>query len=463
MFRSMRKYLLDCSANTAIIFALGALPLSLAVGAAVDYSRAVQVQQVYQSAADAAALAAVSRTKMSDDEVKKLVSDYLKANGALDIKGSTYDVVFSDKDGKVSVKVNGDVATSLMNLAGIPSMSVNGYSEVEIGSNAMEMVLVLDNTFSMSAENRINDLRDASQALIKEVFKNASGRTDVKMGIVPFAQYVNVGMGNRNKSWIDVPADYEEEREYSDTTVTGRTYEPCTTVTRTGTNDGVPVSWTENVCPIKDPGTEVTVMKKAKVKLEWRGCVGSRSDALDTRIDSLSTKHIGLLDDPWNWKPRAECPSPITELTSDDKKLSKEIDAMTTVGETYIPAGLQWGWNVIDPSQPFEFVPTKNKNKVRAILLMTDGKNSKEADYPWHNKGGRAAADKKSATLCENIKADGIRIYTVAFKVDEPDSLKMLTECASDAQSAFDADNKADLIAAFTDIAKSLAAIHIAK
>jgi Mg-chelatase subunit ChlD len=463
MFQSMRNYLFDRAGNTAIIFALGALPLSLAVGAAVDYSRATQVQSVYQSAADAAALAAVSRTKLSKSQIEKLIGDYLKANGALDHPDSTYVVDFNDGDGKVSVKVEGDIATSLMKLAGIPTMHVEGYSEVMIGGNALEMVLVLDNTYSMSAENRIDDLRDASRALINDVFKNANGRTDVKMGIVPFGQYVNVGIGNRNKSWIDVPADYEIEREWTETTYTGRKYGPCTTVTRTGTNDGVPVSWEEQDCPLLETGVEEKIQRKTKVNIEWNGCVGSRSDALDTKIGSLGTKHVGLLVDPWNWLPSARCPNPITEMTSDNKKLLKEIDSMTTVGETYIPSGLQWGWNTIDPSQPFEFVASKNKNKVRAILLMTDGQNTKEANYPWHDNNGGSAADNKAKELCNNIKADGIKIYTVAFKVTEASSLEMLSECASDPQSAFDAGNKADLVSAFTEIARSVAAIHIAK
>ena len=50
----------DRRGNTAIIFALAALPLVSAVGCVVDYSMASSIQTKLQAAADAATLASVS-------------------------------------------------------------------------------------------------------------------------------------------------------------------------------------------------------------------------------------------------------------------------------------------------------------------------------------------------------------------------------------------------------------------
>jgi Flp pilus assembly protein TadG len=53
-----RRFAADQGGAVAIMFAFALLPLMLAVGAGVDYSRVSQAQADLQSAADAAALAA---------------------------------------------------------------------------------------------------------------------------------------------------------------------------------------------------------------------------------------------------------------------------------------------------------------------------------------------------------------------------------------------------------------------
>ena len=58
--------------------------------------------------------------------------------------------------------------------------------------------------------------------------------------------------------------------------------------------------------------------------------------------------------------------------------------------------------------------------------------------------------------LCANIKMDGIRLFTVAFMVTDPGIKSILEQCASDGQSYFDAENNADLVAAFRDISSKL-------
>ncbi len=451
MSRLFGKFLRNISGNTAIIFALGSVPLCLAIGAGVDYSRAIQVKAVYQSAADTAALAAVSKTKLSKADIEKLVEDYLKANGALEGADSSYTVTYSDDEGKVSVRVEGQVATSLMTLAGIPTMGVSGYSEVLIGSSALEMVLVLDNTASMGREGRMDDLKDAANALVDEIFKNAGSRNDIRIGIVPFGQYVNVGLDKRNKLWLDVPADQSNAGTWTSMEPKpGVDTSTCPQETLYWNNDGVMTPYTVPNC-----GPDQMVEVTRSYDLKWNGCVGSRANPLDASIGTLTIRYPGLQN---TW-----CPSPITDLTNDTGALKSEIAGMNPVGETYIPAGLLWGWNAIDPEEPFAFKNPASGAATRVILLMTDGENTLSSTYPWHDGANASAANDKTAELCANIKGDNIKVYTVAFKVNNAAALNLLKQCASDAGSAYDASDKTSLVNSFKDVARSVAAIHISK
>ncbi len=68
-----------------------------------------------------------------------------------------------------------------------------------------------------------------------------------------------------------------------------------------------------------------------------------------------------------------------------------------------------------------------------------------------------------TAKLCNNVKADNIKIFTVAFKVDDDDAKSMLVACASEPDMAFDATDSASLKAAFLNIGRQLATMHLAR
>ena len=46
-------------------------------------------------------------------------------------------------------------------------------------------------------------LKTATEQLLTTLQKAATNNGDVRVAIVPFAKYVNVGKSNVNKSWID--------------------------------------------------------------------------------------------------------------------------------------------------------------------------------------------------------------------------------------------------------------------
>jgi Putative Flp pilus-assembly TadE/G-like len=445
----------DIKGNVSIMMAVAAVPLLAAAGAAIDMVHANNAQTALQSAVDAAALAGGTSGLSNNAELSALVNKYLAENNAHFSVGTADTIEFGNTPvtNNFFVRVNGKIKTDFMSLVGIPEMGLGAYSEVEKGGQALELALVLDNTGSMNSEGRLDALKVSAKKLVDTIMTTKPAGAYVKIGIVPFSNYVNVGMSNRNKSWINVPADY------NDPNLTTYTYYPnpqgCHDVEHPYLLDGVPAIWKEPVC--SNPGAPAT--GSYYQSHTWNGCVGSRNDPLDVSIGSPNVKYPGILD--------VSCPMALTELTGTKSTLDSQIDAMVATGETYIPAGVLWGWNMLDSQEPVMGAKTAAQmatlKGVKAMVLMTDGDNTLSATYPTHNGSDAAAADAKTAQLCTNMKADGISIFTVGFKVHKPSSLAMLSACASNSSQALTADDNVALTAAFDQIGASLAQIRVAK
>jgi Flp pilus assembly protein TadG len=444
--------------NMSIMMAMAAVPLMAAAGAAIDMVHANNARTALQSAVDAAALAGGTSGFNSRAALSALVNKYLTENNASFSIGTadTVDFGTTPVTNNFYVQVNGTLKTDFMSLVGIPTMGLSAYAEIEKGGQALELALVLDNTASMNSEGRLPALKISAKKLVDTIMTNKPAGAYVKIGIVPFSNYVNIGVGNRNKSWVDVPLDYTDTTAVTYNSYPSATYTNCHIVDHAYTNDGVPAVWQENVCDV-NAGTPVPVSYFPTHT--WNGCIGSRNDPLDVSIGTPNVKYPGIMD--------VGCPQPLTDLIDTQSALNSQIDAMVATGETYIPSGVLWGWNMLDAQQPLNTAKTAaamaNLKGLKAMVLMTDGDNTLSATYPTHNGNDAAAADAKTAQLCTNMKADGISIFTVGFKVHKPSSLAMLSACASNASQALTADDDAALLAAFDQIGASLAQVRMVK
>ena len=467
----------DARGQMGIMLSLAAVPILVSAGAGIDILRANDTQTLLQAAVDSAAISGdIQRLTMVKNQqsvevnkIKSLVQKYLSANGALDVLDSVdkIEVGVNSKSGNSFVRLNGKIHTSFMAVAGYSTMDVGAYAEIDQGSKGAEVALVLDNTASMGSQGRLVALKAASKNLIDTLFAAKDSNAYLKMGIVPFADYVNVGMANRNAPWMNVPADWTETLK-NQPYVSYPNASGCHNQQGVWNNDGVPVPYTYQVCD--NPGTPVTTYSDVTYTHQWYGCVGSRPDPLDRTVSSPSAKYPGILD--------TGCPSPITDLTDQQDMLKTQIDAMTAVGETYIPQGLIWGWNLLDSGEPYTSAKTKaDMGKIKgskSVVLMTDGENTVYPEYTpskvgamHHYSTGDATALKNTndrmLAICANMKAEGITIYTVGFKVGAQASKDLLAQCASSPSQVYDADNDQALYEAFGQIATSLAEIHLAK
>jgi len=176
---------------------------------------------------------------------------------------------------------------------------------------------------------------------------------------------------------------------------------------------------------------------------------------------------------------------PITPLTTSKATVQAAINAMGAKGMTSIGEGAMWGWRALSPGEPFtEGRPYNAENNQKVLVLMTDGQNTYQSRSTflksWYQIFGYVARgqlgttnasamtqamDSRTAQACNNIKAAGIIVYTVAFQIpgDEASALTLLQNCATDEDKYFAPNSESELISAFNAIGKDISMLRIAK
>jgi Flp pilus assembly protein TadG len=397
----MKNFLKSQSGNVSVLLGLAIVPLLLGAGCAIDWVRANNTRTILQGAADAAALAGSTAKDQSAANLTQVVNDYLRANKAMDALQSVTSVSqnLNMGQGTFTVQIQGTIKTSFMAIAGIPLMDVGASSQVGVGGTALELAMVLDNTGSMGGA-KIASLKTSANQLISILEAEKGDFSSMKVGVVPFAEYVNVGKGNFTAPWLD--------------------------------------------------NSRVTAAN-------WAGCVGSRFSPLDERAGIAGGVYPALTGQP--------CNAELLPLTDDMAAVRAKINTMTAQGNTYIPTGLLWGWNIIDSDVPFTEAMTPaalaTARGRKAIVLMTDGENTISPTYPTHDGFAPADANTKMTAVCNAVKGSNIEVYTVSFMVTSPTVKGLLGNCASQPTNYFDAADATQLYAAFTEIGRSLASVRL--
>ena len=125
------------------------------------------------------------------------------------------------------------------------------------------------------------------------------------------------------------------------------------------------------------------------------------------------------------------------------------------------------GWRMLDANQPFNAISNLEQGRKRTLILMTDGFNTLSLEDPYfdgsHDGSDAGDANALTATLCENIKRSNIDIWSVTYNFDGADTKQMLRECATHSGQFFDADNQAELIAAFENIGNALFSVRLTR
>jgi Flp pilus assembly protein TadG len=208
-----RAFLRAKRGNVAMMFGLALVPLTVAAGVGLDYSRAMLVRQQMSEALDAAALAVGSTSGLTQTTAQALAQKYFDANYTVDktdYVSPTVTIPTSgfNSNGSVLLTATDSMPTILVKIAGISTLPVTTSSTVVWGQTKLWVGLVLDNTGSMTqtdgtGTSKISALQTASHQLLTILQNAAATAGDVQVSVVPFAKLVNVGTGYVNASWID--------------------------------------------------------------------------------------------------------------------------------------------------------------------------------------------------------------------------------------------------------------------
>jgi Flp pilus assembly pilin Flp len=222
----------------AVMFGLMAIVLIALGGAVVDYVALEQTRNRAQIALDAAALALqpeIFETTYDENQIKVMAQDLMLerlelASGAMAFgaEASVTDIAINVEDGSLYLRAHMTIPTIFVSLVGVSSLSAEIQSEATRKKLALEVAFVLDNSGSMSytgagsngTRQRIQFLKDAATCATNilfydEVVDNPSNTDtcipatgaqlidNVRVAVVPFTMFVNVGSGNSNATWID--------------------------------------------------------------------------------------------------------------------------------------------------------------------------------------------------------------------------------------------------------------------
>jgi Flp pilus assembly protein TadG len=425
----MRRFWSDRKGNVAIIFALAAIPMFGAMGAAIDYSMASSYRTDMQKALDATALALTKIMPADMATLNTVGNQYFQAN-MKEHSLTNLTLTIQPDVGTLRVTASATYNVHMANIIGASTIQLGASSEAKWNIGKVEVALVLDNSGSMGSFSRMTHLKEAAHNLLNVLENAAKEPDDAKVAIVPFDQIVGVGAGHVAAAWLDWT-----EWEAVNGTCSKSQYKSLNSC---NSNGG---TWT--------PADHNT----------WQGCVRDRdksNDVSDAAPDGATTKKY----------PAWQCGNTINSqllvsmqpLSMEWTALHSKVDAMAVGGYTNIPIGLVWGWHVLSPTELFtEGTAYDTENMTKYIILMTDGDNTRNR---WYPSDGTSTMNTRTTMVCNNIKTAGVKIYTIRLVSG---NATLLQNCASDPTMYYDVQDASELSGVFSAIGSEIASLHLSK
>ena len=420
--------------NVAITFALVSIPLVVAVGGMIDYSRAVAARRAMQDAADATSLA-LSRqpnvSTMTASAMQSFATNYFKANFTnQDAQNVSLTPSYSATGPTVTVNGSATVPMAFLGLIGLPSLGISASSVTIWGQARLRVALVLDNTGSMADSGKMTALKTATHNLLTQLQNVDTQTGDVYVSLIPFVKDVNAGASNYNQNWVRW--DLWNAANGSCSSLRYSTQSSCLSANRT---------WT--------PNNHNT----------WNGCVTDRDQDYDTTNTAPATATTATL---FPAEQYSTCPQALIGLTDNWTTLSNEVDAMQPNGSTNQAIGLAWGWQSLTQA-PFTipaFDPTYTYKQI--IILLTDGLNTQDR---WYGDGYNTSTqvDARQQILCTNIKNAGVIVYTVQVNTGGDPTSTLLQNCATDPSYFFLLTSASQIVTTFQSIGTALSDLRLSQ
>ncbi|WOH47041.1 pilus assembly protein [Bradyrhizobium sp. sBnM-33] len=440
--------------NIAILFGIAVLPIIAFVGAAVDYTRANSARSSMQAALDSTALMLakdLTAGTISTSEIPAKADAYFKAlytnPEAKSITISASHTQTSGSGSTILINGSGAVDTTLMRVAGFPTMGFNTSSTSAWGNVRMRVAMALDVTGSMAWDGKMPAMQTAAKSLVDQLSKLAKNNGDIYISIVPFAKDVNLGTSYVNESWMD----WSRWDTQSATNTWGTCSQSSYTDRTTCKNNGR--TWTPD-------------------RSKWTGCVTDRDKNFDTMNTPPTSSNAPTMVVAEEYIGNGEnyCKSgntpylgKIVPLSYDWATLKSEIDKLQPTGNTNQGIGMAWAWLTLGVGVPPFNAPAKdtaNYEYKDAIVLLSDGLNTQN-----RFTNDTSQIDARQKILCANAKAapHNITIYTVQVNTGGDAESAVLKECASGADKFYHIKSAGETASAFNSIGQSLAKLRVAK
>ena len=500
--RFARRLRREKSGNVAMIFALLVIPLTGAIGLAIDMGRIYHVAMHTQGALDASALAAgrVAQVEKTDmlNKASKSASAYYDQAKPTDVLQTSIAFAANTQQTEFTVTATSWVRTPFLSVLDLiatgppasdaPPGCKSSFSCTKVvstataqiclncsdvgGGNAddgtnIEISMMLDLTGSMAGD-KIVDLQVAAKDLIDIVVWGDQSKYTSRVALAPFAPAVNVG-------------DYftkitgKSDREDNDGSSSKNINYPASCLNSKGN--------VKSSCSSDSKYNDLKyIAKYAKCVVERNGLLNIDLLNLHTFTDAAPTNDATWLP-TWN-KAKEGTSSEMTTscnpsnavvpLTSDRTKLKDTIDAFTVSGSTAGHLGTAFAWYLLSPNWsnvwPAESTPTPyGTAKVQKIaILMTDGEYNTLVGTQYGDGSAQATIALNNAkSLCTNMKRSllpgdpNIEIYTVGFKLTTSASKAMLKNCATNPDHYYETSTGDGLKSAFRDIALKISTLKL--
>lgn len=458
----LRRFLSDRRGNIAILFGLAFIPVVGAMAVAVDYSLANEGRTQVQAALDNTALMLSKQMPLSQDDLdtkgRKIFIANLGPNPLkLDATNIADHLVITPDTGKLTLKLD---TTYHIQMASILSKSmaldipIGTSTEVVWGLGKVEVALALDNTGSMASSGKLTQLIAAAHKLI-EILKNAVQEPgDAKVAVVPFGFQIKADpVANVGANWLRWDLWEQNNGKCSNTDYSSKS--SCESHNKT---------WTPN-------GHDT-----------WTGCIADRDKdpSVNYDVNDVSVNTAGSANEPTKFPPAQDPIPPSQNHTAKDcgnlaavmplndnwgdpdsidpATLHGKINSMNAVGNTNVTIGLDWAFQMVSPTGTLPFslgAAYDTPNLTKYVIILTDGDNTQS-----RFSTDQTQIDLRTSAACANIKAKGIKIYSIRV-IDG--NATLLRNCASDPSMYYEVSDATQLTSVFNAIGTTIANLHLAK
>lgn len=413
IFKILRSFSNDERGGVAIMFALSMIMLAMFAGFAFDYSRVNHERSRVVAALDSAALAggkALLDGRLTDADVVERAQNFFNQNvGAAQRFGkvNALDVQIDRAKSGITVSATVEVPMTLSRLAGINNFVFPVTAATVFKQQDIELSMALDVTGSMGSAGKLDALKTAAKDLFDILLPDGGTPNKVRIALAPYSSGVNAG------------------------------------------------SYAAAVTGLANPAGKCTFEREQISEVD--------------DVAPASGSYLKAIGSP-GIMPGASCPSTsrIVPLTDDKALLSSEVQSYRAGGSTAGHLGAQWGWYLISPNWSGVFsghnspVAYNDGKTVKAMVLMTDGLFN---TVGGRNGGDYSAIARQSSQIavenCNAMRAQGIKVYTVGFQLDDTRATQTLKDCAGLPQNFFEATNGTELRNAFKAIAAQINNLHL--